>query len=71
MDSGLSSGLRSENHLLLVAIEETGFFFVNGELIARLDLSHNLDFGDVSVMGGFYSDHTGEPEFETFNVWTP
>ena len=63
-------GLKSKNHLLLWAANDYGLFFVNGELVARLDLSHNLDYGSVSVMGGFYNDHTEEPEFENFNVWT-
>ena len=67
----LSLNLRSNNHLLLFAIDDVGFFFVNGQLVARLDLSHNLDYGDVSAIGGFFNDHTGEPSFEDFNVWTP
>ena len=54
-----------------MAFDDWGFLFVNGELAARLDLSHNLDHGNVSVMGGFFNDHTGEPSFEDFNVWTP
>ena len=62
--------LDNKNHLLLYALDDFGGFVVNGELVARLDLSHNLDYGSVSVMGGFYNDHTGEPEFENFNVWT-
>ena len=67
----LSPALRQENHLILFAIEDWGLFFVNGQLVSRLDLSHNLDYGSVSAMGGFYNDHTGEPSFENFNVWTP
>lgn len=66
-----SSDFQSRNHLMLIALEDTGLFFVNGQYIARLDLSHNLDYGGVSAMGGFYNDHTGEPAFENFNVWTP
>ena len=62
---------RNNNHLMLFALEETGLFFVNQQLIARLDLSQNLDHGKVSVMGGFLSAHTGEPDFHNFNVWTP
>ena len=67
----LSSALRQENHLMLFAIEDWGLFFVNGQLVSRLDLSHNLDYGSVSAMGGFYNAHTGEPSFSSFNVWTP
>ena len=65
------ANFRSRNHLLLVALGDWGLFFINGEYIARLDLSHNLDYGGVGVMGGFYNDHTGEPDFSNFNVWTP
>ena len=67
----LSSDLRSENHLLLLAIGDMGMFFVNGELVSRLDLSHNLDYGDVSAFGASANDYTVEPSFENFNVWTP
>ncbi len=59
------------NHLNLIAIDEWGLFFVNGQFVAWLNLSHNQDSGGVSVMGGFFNDHTGEPSFSDFNVWTP
>ena len=62
--------LNNKNHLLVWAFQDVGMFFVNGEYVARLDLSHNLDYGSVSVMGGFYNGHTGEPDFENFSVWT-
>ena len=65
-----SGSLRNRNHLMLMAIGDTGFFFANGQLITLLDLSHNLDYGDVSVMGGYFNDSTGEPQFRNFNVWT-
>ncbi len=67
----LSGSLRDKNHLLVIAIEESGWFFVNGRLEAKLDLGRNLDAGNVSVMGGFFNGHTGEPEFEDFIVWVP
>ena len=66
----LSPGLRSQNHLVLLALDDIGLFFVNGELVARLDLSHNLEYGGVSAMAGFINNHTGEPSFSDFNVWT-
>ena len=68
-DSG--ARILNRNHLLVMALENVGLLFVNGEYVARLDLSHNQDHGDVSVMGGFYSSHRGSPEFENFNVWAP
>ena len=65
-----SGSLRNRNHLMLMAIGDTGFFFANGQLITLLDLSHNLDYGDVSAMGGYFNDSIGEPQFRNFNVWT-
>ena len=67
----LSGSLRDKNHLLIIAVEESGWFLVNGRLEAKLDLGRNLDAGDVSAMGGFFNNHTGEPEFEDFIVWVP
>ena len=70
-DSRLILGLGRENHLLLIAFEDWGMLFVNGELASRLELSHNLDYGNVSAVGGFYYNRTGEIHFSNFNVWTP
>ena len=72
VDKGrLSPGLRGENHLMLLALDDFGLFFVNGELVARLDLSHNLEYGGVNAIGAFFNNLTGGPSFEDFNVWTP
>ena len=67
----LSSDLHSENHLLLLAIGDLGMLFVNEELVSRLDLSHNLNDGDISIFGVSASEYSVEPSFESFNVWTP
>ena len=63
--------LSSSNHLILFAFEDIGLFFVNGQFVARLDLSHNQNYGGISVMGDFYLDHQGSPSFFNFKVWTP
>ena len=63
--------LLSKNHLMLIAIEESGWFFVNDRLVAKLDLDHNLDSGWVSAIGNFFQSHLGSPSFENFNVWAP
>ena len=68
---GHQVNLLSRNHLLIIAFEGAGWFFVNDRLVSKLDLGHNLDSGNVSAMGGFFSNHTGEPSFENFNVWVP
>ena len=69
--SGTGISLLSRNHLLVMAIEGAGWFFVNDRLVAKLDLGHNLDSGIVSAMGGFFANHQGSPSFENFNVWAP
>ena len=61
----------SRTRLLVIAVEEAGWFFVNSQLVSKLDLGHNQDQGWVSVIGDFYSNHQGKPEFEDFNVWAP
>ena len=63
--------LGSRNHLVLIALYEFGFFFVNEQLVALLSLFHNQDYGGVSVMGDFFLDHQGSPSFSNFNIWTP
>ncbi len=67
-DSGVS--LKSRNILTLSAQSVVGSFSVNGIHVASLDLSHNLDEGNVAVIGNFFSDHLGAVNFEDFNVWT-
>ena len=69
--SAIGINLLSKNQLMVVAIQESGWFFVNGQLVAKLDLGHNLDSGWVSAAGDFFIGHQGSPSFQDFNVWTP
>ncbi len=69
--SSTSATLRHKNHLLLIAMEDEGWFFLNGQLVAKLDLSHNLDNGRITGMGDYYNNDVGVPSFEGFTVWTP
>ena len=69
-DAGIS--LLSRNHLLMIAIEGAGWFFVNDRLVAKLDLGHNqVSGGYFGTVGDFSLDHQGSPSFENFNVWAP
>ena len=63
--------LSSRNRLLLITIERSGWFFINGHLVTKLELGHNLDVGYVSALGGFFSSDQGNLEFREFNVWAP
>ena len=68
----LSGSLRDRNHLLIIAVEESGWFFVNGRLEAKLDLGRKTWTLGTSVPWADSSrNHTGEPEFEDFIVWVP
>ena len=67
----LTHTLLDRNHLQLIAIEESGWFFVNGRLVHKLDLSHNQDSGSVRAMGDLISDHNASHSFKNFNVWAP
>ena len=75
VDSGLiraeGGKLNDNNHLLLVALSDFGVLLLNDVLIARLDLSHNLEAGDISAMGDYYLENNASPKFTNFNVWTP
>ena len=62
---------RPDNNLLLIAFNQNGLFFINGILTARLDLSHNLNHGEINIMSGFFNTHPGEPQYRNFTVWTP
>ena len=68
-ESGAS--LLDQNHLALMALEDVGLLFLNGQFLARLDLSHNQDYGGLAAMGDFFLSHQGSPSFTDFNVWTP
>ncbi len=41
-----------KNHLRIVAIEERGWLFVNGEFVSSLDLSGVTGAGDVAILTG-------------------
>ena len=66
-----AANFRNRNRLLLHVFGDSGVFFVNGQLIAQLDLSHNQDWGGVSIASGSFNDHHGSPSFFNFNVWVP
>ena len=69
--SATGAKLVSRNHLLLIAIEDTGWFFANDELVDKLNLSQNQDQGEIRAAGDFFLDHRSSPEFHDFNVWAP
>ncbi len=73
--SGSVTGSQTEpskrNRLLLIAIRDAGWLFINDDLLFKLGLSHNQDEGFVYVLGYFWAGHRGELEFTDFSVWAP
>ena len=61
----------NRNRLALIAVEGSGWFFINDHLVSKLDLGHNQDVGEVSAMGGFFNGNRGDAQFVNFNVWAP
>ena len=59
------------NHMLLIAIRDAGWLFINDELISKLDLGHNQDEGSVSALANYWHSHQTEVEFYDFTVWAP
>ena len=78
VDSGRTSALRTgagaSNELRLVAIDSTGWLFVNGEFATTLDLEGGAAEGDVAVMTGYHrgSERSGSAtQFRGFAVREP
>ena len=60
------------NEITLVAFDELGLFFLNGQLISKLDLSGQDEFGEVALGTGFYTSNKQAGEvtgYEDFTVW--
>ena len=53
--SGLDTGAGGQSRLMVVATGERGWFFVNGDLMAAVDLSSASQSGDIAVITGAYS----------------
>ncbi len=62
---------QGSRRLRLVATGSSGWFFVDGDPVLELDLSHNLDRGFIALAGGFISGNRNLEEFDSFRVYTP
>ena len=69
---GLKTGLGESNLLRLVVYQEMGWFYLNGELIALLDLSDRTDAGDIMAATQLFTGSAREgavTHVEAFKVW--
>ena len=58
------------NHLVLIVMADTGWLFVNLELVTSLDLSHNQESGEISAFA-VSEDSDQEIELHNLGVWAP
>ncbi|MCL4869018.1 MAG: protein kinase [Anaerolineae bacterium] len=68
----LNLGATDQNRLTLIAWNDLGYFLVNDELIATLDLSDRLVEGDITVITAFFLDNEVPGEitrFTDFTIW--
>ena len=69
--ANFNAGAAERNHLRVVAIAERGWFFVNGDFVATLDLSDITAPGDIAVItGAFAGDEVSGAvtRFENFKI---
>ena len=69
--SNWRNGAQALNHLLLIAMGDSGWFFVNGELEAAFSLNHSANAGDIYAAAGLHSDSNQDVDFKEFTVWAP
>ena len=77
IDSGVFNGrlyqnANEANRLTLMAQGKKGYFFVNNELVARLDLSSRTDSGEVVAATAYYTGHEVDgavTKVDNFMVW--
>ena len=69
----ISTGMLDSNHLRVIALENDGWFFINGVYVAKLDLSGWSEAGRVSAITNYFTGDgiAGDAtRFEGFAVWS-
>ena len=70
----LNTGLRDNNHLLVITLDDEGWLIVNDSFISKLDLGAHGKKGDITAFSGYFTDDeaTGAvTSFQDFTVWAP
>ncbi len=60
------------NQITLIALDDTGYFILNGEFVAELDISERPSAGNIALGTGFYAANEQEgfaTSYENFSVW--
>ena len=56
-------------HLRLIAVGDTGWLFLDGDLLTTLNLKHNEREGEVAALASLFMGNVGVVGFEGFRVW--
>ncbi len=73
ISQGLNLRTNQLNTMTLIAHEDRGYFLLNNNFIATLDLSGNVNSGDVALATGFYTDDEREGAITTYSdfyIWS-
>ena len=68
--ANLNTEVNGTNRLLLIALDDTGYVFINDELVSELDLSPRSHSGDISVVTTFFIGNEIEGSTTTFTDFT-
>lgn len=72
VSSSLNLGAGASNRLQIVAIDDLGYFFLNGEFISDLDISSRTNAGNIALGTGFYGADELDGEvtpYNNFGLW--
>ncbi len=71
--SSLRTGTSQYNHLRVIVMGDSGWFYVNGQLVATLDTSGLTKSGGIAAATGIWTGNEINDEatrFEDFTVWS-
>ena len=66
---GQGVSIKREVHLRLIAVGDTGWLFLDGDLLTTLNLKHNEREGEVAALASLFMGNVGVVGFEGFRVW--
>ncbi len=68
----LLTGAGETNNVSVIAVDDRGYFFLNDEFVAELNLSDRMDAGEIEVAAAFFEGHEVpgySTEYSEFTVW--
>ncbi|MCP5097130.1 MAG: hypothetical protein GY943_16395, partial [Chloroflexi bacterium] len=66
----LNTNAGETNEVVLIAQNDVGYFFLNGEFISELNLTDRLEAGDMAVISAFYIGNERIDTTTDYAAWT-